>query len=79
MTTEKEALPKEIEMLDPGYEWVYLKEAWAQYLSQAKGTDVSLGTLRGWCVDKKYGIISGYAGGRIVVRADTIPTIRPIE
>jgi len=54
-------------------EWVPIKEAWL--ISTGSAIDVSLNQFRSWVKNKKYGIISGKFGARLVVRKDTIPTV----
>ena len=73
---DNEALPNQFEVLDSRYEWLYLKEAWCQV---PESLNPDLGTFRRWCRTGSYGIISGYFGGQIVVRADTIPQVRDVE
>jgi len=55
------------------YEWIPVKEAWR--ISTDGAINVSLNQFRNWVRKKKFGIISGKYGGRIVVRKDTIPTV----
>ncbi len=37
---------------------------------------VSKSTVRRWIEEGKYGILAGKFGGRLVIRADTLPDIR---
>jgi len=54
-------------------EWIPIKEAW--FIATGNAIDVSLNQFRSWVNNKKYGIISGKFGARLVVRKDTIPTV----
>lgn len=77
VSTEKEAQPKQIFNVDlDEEEWLYVKEGWARL---PRGTDLSLGRFREWCNEQKHGIVSGVFGGRLMIRADTIPKILPID
>ncbi|HUU30117.1 MAG TPA: hypothetical protein VM123_20120 [archaeon] len=52
----------------------------AQWITIAQAVDrvpipVSKSTIRRWIEEGKYGIVAGRFGGRVVVRADSLPQI----
>jgi len=69
-------------VLDPNYEWLYLKDAWKQL---PRGTDISMNQFRVWCKSSvnmqpgKHGIVAGRFGGLIMVRSDTIPQVEGLK
>ncbi len=51
-------------------QWITIAEA-----AERSPVTVAKSTIRRWIEEGKYGIIAGRFGGRVVIRADTLPGI----
>lgn len=53
-----------------GLEWITIREA-----VERMPVPVSRSTLRRWVEEGRHGIVAGRFGARLVVRADTLPSV----
>jgi len=56
------------------HEWLFLWQA-TERLKEKTGLEISNSTWRRWREKGKCGIVFGKFGGRITIRADTIPNV----